>query len=134
MRPLVDAGKNGWTVEDSSVMMVAVDIRPQQNGCSFCGTPAFLLLQDNVRPYTARVAMNCLTAYQALPWPARLTDLSNQSCLGHDSGSESDSLTINGSESDSEITDCFENSVSESVSIDDGSVVLRVMLAFLSHV
>ncbi|GFS52752.1 hypothetical protein TNCV_2995541 [Trichonephila clavipes] len=49
------------------------------------------------------------------------------------SGSESDStLTINGSESDSEITDCFESSVSESESSDDGSVLRRLMLAFLS--
>ncbi|GFV24380.1 hypothetical protein TNCV_4539761 [Trichonephila clavipes] len=48
--------------------------------------------------------------------------------------SESDStLTINGSERDSEITDCFESSVSESESSDDGSVQLRVMLAFLFH-
>ncbi|GFX32114.1 transposable element Tcb1 transposase [Trichonephila clavipes] len=32
--------------------------------------------QDNVRPRTARVAMNCLKACQTLPWPDSLTDLS----------------------------------------------------------
>ncbi|GFX28429.1 transposable element Tc1 transposase [Trichonephila clavipes] len=26
--------------------------------------------QDNAKPHTTRVAMNCLTAYQTLPWPA----------------------------------------------------------------
>ncbi|GFV30741.1 hypothetical protein TNCV_2468481 [Trichonephila clavipes] len=30
--PLGDAGKNGWTVADFSVMMVAVDQGPQQMG------------------------------------------------------------------------------------------------------
>ncbi|GFV79583.1 hypothetical protein TNCV_2929671 [Trichonephila clavipes] len=35
-------------------------------------------------------------------------------------------LTINGSVSDSEITDCFESLVSESENSDDGSVVLHV--------
>ncbi|GFY01091.1 transposable element Tcb2 transposase [Trichonephila clavipes] len=34
------------------------------------------LTQDNARPHTAHVAMNCHTAYQILPWPARLPDLS----------------------------------------------------------
>ncbi|GFY21792.1 hypothetical protein TNCV_1169361 [Trichonephila clavipes] len=48
--------------------------------------------------------------------------------------SESDStVTKNGSESDFEITDSFESSVSESEGSDDGSVLLRVMLAVLSH-
>ncbi|GFX47574.1 hypothetical protein TNCV_3015931 [Trichonephila clavipes] len=30
MRLLEDAGKNGWTVADFSIMMVVVDLRPQQ--------------------------------------------------------------------------------------------------------
>ncbi|GFV91268.1 hypothetical protein TNCV_897871 [Trichonephila clavipes] len=30
MRPLEDAGKNGWTVADFSVMMVAVDLGSQR--------------------------------------------------------------------------------------------------------
>ncbi|GFS94717.1 uncharacterized protein TNCV_4456261 [Trichonephila clavipes] len=38
--------------------------------------------QDNARPHTVRVAMNCLTACQTLPWPART--LSNRACLGYD--------------------------------------------------
>ncbi|GFX32428.1 hypothetical protein TNCV_2173481 [Trichonephila clavipes] len=33
--------------------------------------------EDKARPYTTRVAMNCLTACQALPWPARSPDLSS---------------------------------------------------------
>ncbi|KFM74957.1 Transposable element Tcb1 transposase, partial [Stegodyphus mimosarum] len=32
--------------------------------------------QYNARPHTARVAMNCLTACQTLPWPARSPALS----------------------------------------------------------
>ncbi|GFU39718.1 transposable element Tc1 transposase [Trichonephila clavipes] len=32
--------------------------------------------QDNAKPHTARVAMNCITAYQAFPWPARSPNLS----------------------------------------------------------
>ncbi|GFV35454.1 transposable element Tc1 transposase [Trichonephila clavipes] len=32
--------------------------------------------QDNGKPHTTRVAINCLTAYQTLPWPAR--SLSNR--------------------------------------------------------
>ncbi|GFX04580.1 hypothetical protein TNCV_901081 [Trichonephila clavipes] len=32
MRPLKDAGKNGWTEADFSVMMVMVDLGPQQIG------------------------------------------------------------------------------------------------------
>ncbi|GFV70168.1 transposable element Tc1 transposase [Trichonephila clavipes] len=38
--------------------------------------------QDNARPHTVRVAMNCLTACQTLPWPAK--SLSNRACLGYD--------------------------------------------------
>ncbi|GFW90683.1 transposable element Tc1 transposase [Trichonephila clavipes] len=30
--------------------------------------------QDNAKPHTTRVAMNCLIAYQTLPWPARSPD------------------------------------------------------------
>ncbi|GFT13025.1 hypothetical protein TNCV_431461 [Trichonephila clavipes] len=37
---------------------------------------------NNARPHTARVAMNSLTACQALPWPARF--LSNRAYLGYD--------------------------------------------------
>ncbi|GFV34856.1 hypothetical protein TNCV_1451601 [Trichonephila clavipes] len=33
--------------------------------------------EDKARPYATRLAMNCLTACQTLPWPARLTDLSS---------------------------------------------------------
>ncbi|GFW36597.1 hypothetical protein TNCV_1955971 [Trichonephila clavipes] len=32
--------------------------------------------QDNAKPQTTSVAMSCLTAYQAFPWPAILTDAS----------------------------------------------------------
>ncbi|GFU12979.1 transposable element Tc1 transposase [Trichonephila clavipes] len=32
--------------------------------------------QDNARPHMVRVAMNCLTACQTLPWPARSEDVS----------------------------------------------------------
>ncbi|GFW55681.1 transposable element Tc1 transposase [Trichonephila clavipes] len=32
--------------------------------------------QDNAKPHITRVAMNCLTAYQILPLPARLLDSS----------------------------------------------------------
>ncbi|GFV26415.1 transposable element Tc1 transposase [Trichonephila clavipes] len=33
--------------------------------------PGFIFQQDNARPHTACVTMNCLTACQTLPWPAR---------------------------------------------------------------
>ncbi|GFY03132.1 hypothetical protein TNCV_981371 [Trichonephila clavipes] len=33
--------------------------------------------QDNARPDTTCVVMNCLTACQTLPWPARSPDLSS---------------------------------------------------------
>ena len=33
--------------------------------------PLLVFQQDNARPHTARVAMNCLQAFQSLPWPAR---------------------------------------------------------------
>ncbi|GFV06028.1 transposable element Tc1 transposase [Trichonephila clavipes] len=32
--------------------------------------------QDNALPHTSRVAMNCLTVFQTLPWPAISPDLS----------------------------------------------------------
>ncbi|GFT94618.1 uncharacterized protein TNCV_1990521 [Trichonephila clavipes] len=38
--------------------------------------------QDNTKPHTTRAAMNCLRAYQTLPWPARY--FSNRACLGYD--------------------------------------------------
>ncbi|GFX09818.1 transposable element Tc1 transposase [Trichonephila clavipes] len=38
--------------------------------------------QDNARPHTARVTMNCLKACQTLPWPAR--SLSYRACLEYD--------------------------------------------------
>ncbi|GFV28746.1 hypothetical protein TNCV_3986961 [Trichonephila clavipes] len=33
--------------------------------------------ENKARPHAARVAMNCLTACQTLPWPARSPDLSS---------------------------------------------------------
>ncbi|GFX94185.1 hypothetical protein TNCV_4292301 [Trichonephila clavipes] len=36
IRPLEDADKNGWTVPDFSVMMVAVDLGPRQIGRIDC--------------------------------------------------------------------------------------------------
>ncbi|GFV07157.1 transposable element Tc1 transposase [Trichonephila clavipes] len=33
--------------------------------------PGLIFQQDNARPHASRVAINCLTAYQTLPWPAR---------------------------------------------------------------
>ncbi|GFW00060.1 transposable element Tc1 transposase [Trichonephila clavipes] len=38
--------------------------------------PCFIFQQDNARQHKARVAMNCLTACQTLPWPATSPDLS----------------------------------------------------------
>ncbi|GFV74510.1 transposable element Tc1 transposase [Trichonephila clavipes] len=38
--------------------------------------PGLIFQQNNARPHTARVAMNCLTACQTLPWTARLADRS----------------------------------------------------------
>ncbi|GFS66508.1 hypothetical protein TNCV_3857211 [Trichonephila clavipes] len=46
--------------------------------------PELNFQQGNARPHTSRAAMNCLTACQALPWAARLQDLSNRACLGYD--------------------------------------------------
>ncbi|GFU85068.1 transposable element Tc1 transposase [Trichonephila clavipes] len=37
--------------------------------------PGFIFQQDNARPHTARVAMNCLTACQTLPWSGKSPDL-----------------------------------------------------------
>ncbi|GFY09196.1 hypothetical protein TNCV_4663861 [Trichonephila clavipes] len=54
-----DAGKNGWTVADFSVMMITVDLGTQQY-------PGLISQQDNGRSHTARVAMNCLTALHQL--------------------------------------------------------------------
>ncbi|GFX36463.1 transposable element Tc1 transposase [Trichonephila clavipes] len=136
MRPLEDAVKNGRTMPYFSVMMVAVDLGPQQiertvfsdesrfqlcpddhrrrvwrrpgqradpaftiahhtgsqpgvlvwGAISFDSRtplyPGLIFQQDNARPQTARVSMNCLAAYRTLPWPAR--SLSNRACLGYD--------------------------------------------------
>ncbi|GFW04420.1 hypothetical protein TNCV_877891 [Trichonephila clavipes] len=38
--------------------------------------------EDKARPHADRVAMNCLTACQTLPWPAG--SLFNRGCLGYD--------------------------------------------------
>ncbi|GFX48172.1 transposable element Tc1 transposase [Trichonephila clavipes] len=39
--------------------------------------PGLIFQLDNAEPHTTRVAMNCLTAYQTLTWPARLSDPSS---------------------------------------------------------
>ncbi|GFW24498.1 transposable element Tcb1 transposase [Trichonephila clavipes] len=36
--------------------------------------PGLIFHQDNVKPHTTHVAMNCLTSYQTLPCPARSPD------------------------------------------------------------
>ncbi|GFY00654.1 transposable element Tc1 transposase [Trichonephila clavipes] len=33
--------------------------------------PGLIFQKDKAKPHTTRVAMNCLTAYQTLPWPTR---------------------------------------------------------------
>ncbi|GFU00736.1 transposable element Tc1 transposase [Trichonephila clavipes] len=38
--------------------------------------PGLIFQQGNAKPRTTRFAINCLTAYQTLPWPARSPDLS----------------------------------------------------------
>ncbi|GFX04581.1 transposable element Tc1 transposase [Trichonephila clavipes] len=38
--------------------------------------PILIFQQDNARTHTARVALNCFTACQTLPWPARTPNLS----------------------------------------------------------
>ncbi|GFX73956.1 transposable element Tcb1 transposase [Trichonephila clavipes] len=124
MRPLEDAGKKKSRMADFNVMMVVVDLGPQQIERTYClsdqlsqclihpyqpsdvrnplvviiGTLTaqryvddilrtvllpFLLQylglifhQNNARPLTACVAMNCLTAFQTLPWLNRSLDLS----------------------------------------------------------
>ncbi|GFX85056.1 transposable element Tc1 transposase [Trichonephila clavipes] len=60
MRRLEVAGNNGWTMADFSILMC----------------PGLIFQQDNARPHTARVPMNCLTACQILLSPARSPDLS----------------------------------------------------------
>ncbi|GFX56353.1 RNase H domain-containing protein [Trichonephila clavipes] len=96
MRPLEDAGKNRWIVADFSIMMVVVYLGPQQIGrtdrlsdqLSQCMIhryqasemrsadryPELIFQQENAKPHTTRVAKNCLTAYQTLPWPASSPD------------------------------------------------------------
>ncbi|GFW33903.1 transposable element Tc1 transposase [Trichonephila clavipes] len=44
--------------------------------------PSLIFQQDNAKPHTTYVALNCLKAYQTLPWPAR--SHSNRACLGYD--------------------------------------------------
>ncbi|GFX68388.1 transposable element Tcb1 transposase [Trichonephila clavipes] len=89
MRPLEDAGKKGWTTADFSIMMVAFNLGPQLIGSTAVRrrhsencfatvpfeVPDLIFLQDNARPHTVCVAMNCLTACQKLPWPAKSPDL-----------------------------------------------------------
>ncbi|GFV32473.1 transposable element Tc1 transposase [Trichonephila clavipes] len=38
--------------------------------------PGLIFQQDNAKSHTTGIAINCLTAYQTLPWPARSPDLS----------------------------------------------------------
>ncbi|GFW24530.1 transposable element Tc1 transposase [Trichonephila clavipes] len=52
------------------VFIIARPTGPQQ-GVMY---PGLIFLQDNAGPHMARVAKNCLTAYQTLPWPARSPD------------------------------------------------------------
>ncbi|GFU96724.1 uncharacterized protein TNCV_839491 [Trichonephila clavipes] len=90
MRLLEDADKNGWTVADFSVMMVVVDIGPQQIGRTYLlsDQPAQRLshhyqpsdvrpTQDMARTHAACVAMSCLAACRTLAWPVRSPDLSS---------------------------------------------------------
>ncbi|GFW21719.1 transposable element Tc1 transposase [Trichonephila clavipes] len=44
--------------------------------------PGLIFQQDNAKPHTTHVAMNCFIAYKIIPWPAR--SLSNQARLGYD--------------------------------------------------
>ncbi|UYV63751.1 hypothetical protein LAZ67_2005502 [Cordylochernes scorpioides] len=39
--------------------------------------PGLTFQQDNARPHTARVTMDCLQSFRTLPWPARSPDLSS---------------------------------------------------------
>ncbi|GFX79538.1 uncharacterized protein TNCV_825271 [Trichonephila clavipes] len=55
MRPLEDAGKNGWTVADFSVMIVAVDLGTQQiRRKVFSVKSCFQLCPENHRSCTWR--------------------------------------------------------------------------------
>ncbi|GFY05558.1 hypothetical protein TNCV_4370671 [Trichonephila clavipes] len=54
MRPLEDAGKNGWTMADFSVMRVAVDLGPSRSGgqidCQIsCHSACFIVINNRVR-------------------------------------------------------------------------------------
>ncbi|GFX48053.1 hypothetical protein TNCV_4113881 [Trichonephila clavipes] len=96
MWPLENADKNGWTVADFSVMMVAVDLGPQQIGSPTMrrrhsekcfATVSLAVLwpyfpEDKVRSFVVRVAMNYLTTCQTFPWAARY--LYNRACLRYD--------------------------------------------------
>ncbi|GFV81953.1 hypothetical protein TNCV_3151511 [Trichonephila clavipes] len=47
--------------------------------------PDLIFQQDNARPHTASVAMNCLSACQRLPRARQIAmSLSDQACLGYD--------------------------------------------------
>ncbi|GFW52600.1 hypothetical protein TNCV_405281 [Trichonephila clavipes] len=78
MRPLEDAGKNGRTVADFSVMMVAVDLWPQKY-------PDLIFQQDNANPtyHTSCYELsNSLSSTSLTSQIARF--LSNRVCLGYD--------------------------------------------------
>ncbi|GFW61871.1 hypothetical protein TNCV_4668961 [Trichonephila clavipes] len=57
MRPLEDAGKNGWTVADFSVMMVAVDLGPHDE------SHFHLCLDDNRRRVWRRPGKRAVPAF-----------------------------------------------------------------------
>ncbi|GFY19845.1 transposable element Tcb2 transposase [Trichonephila clavipes] len=59
-----------WGIDDSRVRVWR---RP---GPFLNGLPGAILVQDNARPHTARVAQGSLRHFQTFPWPARSPDLS----------------------------------------------------------
>ncbi|GFW60694.1 hypothetical protein TNCV_570401 [Trichonephila clavipes] len=72
MRPLEDDGKNGWTMADFSILMVADDLGLLQIRWRY--PPGLIFQHDNAKLHTARVSMTCLTAYQTLFGPVRSPD------------------------------------------------------------
>ncbi|GFY35830.1 hypothetical protein TNCV_4842061 [Trichonephila clavipes] len=56
MRPLEDTGKKGWIIADFSVMMVEVDLGPQQIGSD---KSLFQLCPDNHRRRVWRRLVQC---------------------------------------------------------------------------
>ncbi|GFV59881.1 transposable element Tc1 transposase [Trichonephila clavipes] len=60
--------RSAVTTLDSSLSTIRRTTRTRYPGLTF--------QQDNARPHTTRVAMNCLTAHQTLPWLARSPNLS----------------------------------------------------------